>query len=130
MNSLSWLIYFAGALGSLSNYIFFLAISFIFGSGAAIGISALAMAESDLTYEGWRAFIRIPIRLIIIGFLLGFVICIIPSKETVYLIAGSEVGAQLIQSKQVSGVVDSSLELVKAKIDKELQNTINPSEKK
>lgn len=118
MNTLSWLIYFAGVVHSL------------------IAITALISIMCFAIWLGARfCFIMHHERMIIkedqerlpsgtyllIGFICLGIATFLPSKNTVMLIAASEIGERLVTSQQVVDVVDPSLDLLKTWIKKETE---------
>jgi len=117
MNTLSWLIYLGGASSSLG----FLSVLFAFVLFSFIIIYVLiffANQEDKIVLESIKIF---PVKtMFILALLASISSCLLPSKETVYMIAASEIGQKVIESKNINGIVDSSLELVKQRINEEL----------
>jgi hypothetical protein len=116
MNSLSWLIYFAGLVHSL---IFITVIvSFVCFTIWIIARCAFIMHhERMITKEDQE---QLPSgNYLIVGFICAGIASILPSKNTVMLIAASELGQRLVTSQQVVDVVDPSIELLKTWIKKE-----------
>lgn len=97
MNQLSWLLYFADVAGSLNFILSVITIvSFIV---VAICLVAVPMSEGHVLDDDNRPKWLHIIRMFAIFWFLSFIVgAIIPSKETVYAIAASEVGEQVITS--------------------------------
>lgn len=97
MNGLSWLIYLADVAGS---------VGFAFTVATVIGIVVVAIcliavpisegeAIADENRPKWLSVLKTFSAIAIVGFFLGG---ITPSKETVYAIAASEMGEQVVTS--------------------------------
>jgi len=124
MNNLSYLIYLAGVINNIGNTV-----------GGISTIATLAAIVSSIAYvlsvifAGDRTAdvatplaaktmkISIPLAVVV-----SFLFAIIPNRQTVMLIATSEVGDQLIANEKVNGVIDPSIELLKAWIAKTTQD--------
>lgn len=118
MNSLSWLIYFAGLVHSL---IFITVIVSIvcFAIWTIVRISFIMHHERMITEEDQE---RLPSgNFLIVGFICAGIASFLPSKNTVMLIAASELGQRLVTNQQVVDVVDPSIELLKTWIKKETE---------
>lgn len=103
MNQLSWLLYFADLFGGLGQALFILVI--LSAIIIVIGLFASMVTEG----EAWPwVSKRLP------PFVVTFVLCLLlssalPSKETVYAIAASEMGEEVLNSPVV-GKVGKALE--------------------
>lgn len=116
MNSLSWLIYFAGLVHSL---IFITVVVSIvcFSIWTMVRLFFILDHERMITKEDQE---QLPSgNYLIVGFICAGIASFLPSKNTVMLIAASEVGQRLVTSQQVVDVVDPSIELLKMWIKKE-----------
>lgn len=104
MNSLSWMIYLAGVSGGLVTI-----------TGLASGISGLgfvfaetigraAVGAGDATETGRASFSRT----CLIALLPSAILCaLIPTKDTVYAIAASEMGEQALNTKTGGKAVEA-----------------------
>lgn len=118
MNSLSWLIYFAGLVHSL---IFItIAVSIVcFTIWTIARLAFILHHEQMITKEDQE---RLPSgNYLIVGFICAGIASFLPSKNTVMLIAASELGQRLVTNQQVVDVVDPSIELLKTWIKKETE---------
>jgi len=106
MNTLSQLIYFAGVSENLGGLLGFLAFITVFASGVLIIVSF--HVKEDIRWADNEDKIRILseskryMSLGVASIVLFFVLCIsaalMPSKETVYAIAASEMGEELLNT--------------------------------
>lgn len=108
MNSLSWMIYAAGALGSLSVTLGILGVmSIVFGGVAAL-IGTIATSKPDMAkaimMKWW-----IPAGLLISSALL-------PSSTTVYMMAASEAGETIVTSPEAKEVFEDLKTIIKSKL--------------
>lgn len=109
MNSLSWLIYLSEICGSLSN---------VFTGIAVVGfvlIGIIWFGHAVIAERSWPA----GKYLLIIPMLAMFMAAVIPSKNTVMLIAASQYGEKVLESKAVKELTDPALDLVKNWIETE-----------
>jgi hypothetical protein len=141
MNGLSWLIYLAGATGSLST--FFTIVCVIAGIlTAVLSIVALVSLEktnargvekSELVLkeqeEVHRSARKWAMRFGLLFFLFGVLNSILPDRRTVLLIAASEIGERTLKSDQMAAVgnrlanvVDPGLDLLNTWISKQTQD--------
>lgn len=118
MNTLSWLIYFAGLVHSLTFIASLISIVCFFIWTIA-RFAFIMHHERMITKEDQE---RLPSsNYLIVGFILVGIATVLPSKNTVLLIAASELGQRLVTSEQVADVVDPSLDLLKTWIKKETE---------
>lgn len=84
MNSLSWLIYFADIVSNLQG---------VLAAVSVVLVVAMLPATEGFskTFKGLKLYVTIAI-------LLGAIATILPSKNTVYAIAASELGEQVLVS--------------------------------
>lgn len=124
MNNLSWLIYFAGVSGSLGNFLTFVMVVFGVLAAASIivwlvmhdetdayrrplGEQALASCREMRSKSGRYAW-----GLIGLFLLVGTMAMMMPGRQTVLLIAASEMGEQVLNHPRVQTVVDPGIELL------------------
>lgn len=143
MNSLSWFLYCIELVGGLQNVFAWTAV-LIALSFAARTIHACIAAESadnrTTGYDGEdlkaRQAVWAKVRLLGTRHLICFLLCIlaynvIPSRQTLLLIAGSELGDRIVRSNTVQSVVDPGMDLVKLWIKQETDRlTPKPKESK
>ena len=115
MNSLSWLIYFAGLVHSLGLVALLVSVvCFAIWVGARL---YFILDNGMITKEDQE---KLPSgTYLLVGFLCASIVTFLPSKNTVMLIAASELGQKLVTSQQVVDVVDPSIDLLKTWIKKE-----------
>lgn len=136
MNQLSWLLYFAGTLPSLSSALIFVAVvASIIGLGCWVG-SVLCLAfeqdairrkkESDAAeFLAWKTLWTPWRKLLPIGLVFFLLGQMMPPKETFYAIAASEVGEQVIKSESVRGIADDGTKALQQWIKRQIEP--NPS---
>jgi hypothetical protein len=134
MNSLSWLIYIANVSVSLGGFFTFLAV--VCGFAAVVVIIIITVCVLDTDYYGRslpndqlakRDIIHKGLKKTAIitatgMFLFGTFSTLMPDRETILLIAASEIGEKVVQTEQVKGVFDPSVELLKTWISQQTQS--------
>ncbi len=118
MNSLSWLLYLADIIPGIGVFLkataFVSIILLIVGMGVCAGMAA----DGDLPPGSWKypaKFLWVPITML-------FVAAFAPSTQTIYMIAASEMGEEVVQSPEVA----DTMRRVKALIDKKLSDMEAP----
>jgi len=110
MNDLSWLLYLGDVSGSISHFFgFFGFVLFIVGGIATFG-AFIALADdslSDTSINSVKSAKNFGIFAVIFGFFLMVAATLLPSKETVYLIAASEAGEEVVTSKTGQKAIDA-----------------------
>lgn len=96
MNTLSWLIYSAEAIDSLGT---FLAICTVLGC-IALALISLISLKYDEEYQQLMEVSRNSRNWLILFVFLGVFVSFLPSKETVYMIAASEIGEEAIGTEE------------------------------
>lgn len=130
MNSLSWFIYLihvADTVRDTALFFIFLPIIAIIGTAATIGIhNDTTFKDNDLwewtTWNKWVkrwAFVVIPIGVAIY--------VVLPSRQTMLLIAGSEIGERIVQSEGVRSITDPSITLLRTWIETETARLLEES---
>ena len=104
MNTLSWFIYWADVLPSLAKGI---AILFLLGFLISVFINAYQLMERNCTKYIWMPF------LCAFMFLLS---SFIPSQNTLYAIAASEMGEDVYKSEQGQKIVKQLSDWVEAQL--------------
>lgn len=111
MNNLSWFLYFAEiipGLGALAGVVAFL-IALLGGVGFAFWTVLWLDKEAPRPYYGWYFLSLILFCIVSIA---------IPSKETIYLIAGSEIGEYAVQTPEAQEIMNDIHEVIKAQLQK------------
>jgi hypothetical protein len=120
MNSLSWLLYFAGVVGGLSTLFALLAFA-----GIVIGTFACAIVAGHTEQTPPKKLLAIPI----IGLVFAVLACLIPNEKTIMYIAASEYGEKVMNSKEVQDLKNPAMDLLKQWMKKESEK-LNKSESK
>jgi hypothetical protein len=140
MNSLSWLIYFIGMVESIGYFALWLAIPGTLGlcavliiwmvlNGCQIGSTPMNERDAkqyEIAWHWWSVGKNIALVVWLIGWMM---IIFIPSRQSLILIAGSEIGQQMVQSKAVQDVVNPGMDLLKTWITTEttkLKESVSP----
>ena len=123
MNNLSWLIYLANTIENMAG--FFYSSSIILFFVATILFVAILVSFDGDTFDVDRAKeFRVKTQKIVIwaivgGIVFSFIVGFLPSRQTVLLIAASEVGERVINSEKLArvgdrmtAVIDPSIELL------------------
>lgn len=131
MNNLSILIYLSGVTGTLASFLTFVTVVFGLLGVVSLLIWLVSHDETD-TYnrrlEGealagrretrkssWKWFWRFCGLFVFVGSLASF----IPSRQTVLLIAASEMGERVLNHERVNQVIDPGIDLLKTWMEKE-----------
>lgn len=119
MNSLSWFLYLADVIGNVQGVFVILTFSLIVlsvisGLAALIGDDRYNKTEKEIGHylrHCWK-----------FALVAGTLAALLPSKETIYLIAGSEAGEAVVASEagqeilnDIRGVIKGQLEALKPK---------------
>lgn len=109
MNSVSWFIYIADVLGNIS------AIALMCAAACAVFcvvcLTGQAATDGGLSKDCpnmWRYWWRCAAGCV----LLSIFASLIPSKNTMYAIAASQMGERVIESEQVRGIADDATKAV------------------
>ena len=116
MNDLSWMLYLASVADTAAGFLTFLAV--ISGVGTLISMVGSWVAKENNredVADGMRKWFR---RLLPSWLAISLLAIIAPNRETMMLIAASEMGQRLVQSQQVQGIADPSLELLRTWIQR------------
>lgn len=135
MNSLSWMIYGVGVVGSLWTTLCIFAIIIPTIYIAMYTVSALNTSDAyrEEDKDRWRKIRdgfapRIRQSLIASAVLL-LVMTALPSRQTMLLVAGSEIGQRVITSEQVQSVTEPGLELLRTWMREETTRLKGKSER-
>ena len=139
MNSLSWLIYLAGVTDGVGGFLTFITVVIMIAT-VIFGIVTLALLnETDACRRSnppeWTAnrrvvrknMLGVATKLLACGILIGLLSAIVPSRQTVLLIAASEIGERVVNSEKMArvgdrmtAVIDPSIDLLNTYIKKEV----------
>jgi hypothetical protein len=117
MNSLSWMIYAAEALGNLSMSAGIMALVSALGIGAVMFVGLIAASvdnPSGVVYihKAMRKW-WVPATLLLIS-------AVLPSSNTIYMIAASEAGETIVKSQEAKEVFDDLKTVIKSKLKEQL----------
>jgi hypothetical protein len=122
MNGLSWLLYIGGVAGSLGSFFSFLAVIFFFLGAVTLIMSLINPGKSsdELSAEtiAWAKKARYFFLGLLIVF--GSLASIMPSKETVYAVAASEMGEKVIKDPHVMQTTGKAFKALDSWLDKQV----------
>lgn len=129
MNSLTWTIYLIDLMDKFgtATLVFVCATGFLFLFSS--GICAMMYSDDELSPETSEVYWKIFRRFVPIWFLAVGLLVIVPSKQTMILMAASQVGEKIINTETVSGIAKDSIDLLSSYVKKELK-AIKQDEKK
>lgn len=115
MNNLSWFLYFADTLPRIGSLAFFIAV--IFGLLSIVYAMASWFAEDG--DKDARDFVTIPLaKHSLLVFVLACAIAVFtPSKETIYLVAGSEAGEFVVNTPEAKAILSDIQEVIQLQIE-------------
>ncbi len=118
MNNLSWFIYLTQATDSIRDGIIMLwwMTVVVFIAWAIAGSFSAIEDDEKTMLTAWRAAFKQAILPMAVAV---FVVAVIPSRQTMLLIAGSEMGERAINSSAVQDVVNPGVDLLKTWIKEE-----------
>jgi hypothetical protein len=115
MNSLSWFLYLADTLPNIGGFAIFIAI--LFGFVSTLYVVAKGLANSG--DNDAKAFVSVPV----VGYsplifvLAVFVAILIPSKDTIYLIAGSEAGQFVVETPEAQEILNDVKDIIRLQLE-------------
>lgn len=131
MNNLSILIYLSGVTGTLAGFLTLVTVIFGFLSALSLLIWLICHDETDkyshplqgedlahrreIRKNSWKWFWRFCGLFVFVGALTSFV----PNRQTVLLIAASEMGERVLNHERVNQVIDPGIDLLKTWMEKE-----------
>jgi hypothetical protein len=132
MNGLSWLIYLAKIVGSLNGFLCFITAILCFSTVVSVFVALVFLDETSgyRRLEGddlvrcrkiQQSARKIATKFAIFAILSGITLAVIPDRQTVLLIAASEIGEKVVTSERVQGVIDPSVELLKTWITQQTE---------
>ena len=120
MNGLSWLIYLAEVVdtfGKMLGTSLFISIFALMAASAAVVIGHVE--EESAVASAGKKLAKWTIGALFVG---SIFFVITPSRQTVLLIAASEIGERVMTSDRVQGVIDPSVELLQTWIRQQTQS--------
>jgi hypothetical protein len=112
------LIYLSDIVSKLDSGLF----TILLYSGLFLIAYFIIMFVNLSTNDEFRTRVKWTRKYIFIWFFLLIFDCAIPSSTTILLIAGSQVGEQIITSQKVVGLVDPTFQLIEKKLNIGLMN--------
>jgi hypothetical protein len=131
MNNLTLAIYLAGVVDGVRDMIVLLAV-FMVIVFVALVIWSVAIGcnphDEDVpnSFHWYRKTIY---ALVATFFLWSALDILVPTRQTLILMAGSEMGEKLVKSEAVGSVVNPGLELIRTWIQKETKDLVDPPKK-
>jgi hypothetical protein len=101
MNDLSWFLYLAGVFGNLGQLLSILFVAGMIGAGFALVISGILRSlsycdEDDIKRS--HIFFGSALKIFLVAIISGVLCSVIPSRDTMYAIAASEMGEEALKS--------------------------------
>ena len=117
MNPLSWLLYLADISETINHCFSFLLmlITVVTAICLIFGFINLDMAWDDEDRDKAKRVMNLPLKFILPASIMIFIMIVVPSKQTIYLIAASEMGEEAIKSdlgKKVLTYLEQELDKV------------------
>jgi hypothetical protein len=111
MNNLSWLLYFAEVAGKLGSIAGLITLLMAVGLAGVIFWYAMSLDE-DLRVP------KPPVKSYLTVFVITLLISIVtPTKETIYLIAGSEAGEAVVTSESGQEILNDIRQVIKYQLE-------------
>lgn len=125
MNTLSWLLYAADAAGSLKAVLgafsIMSAVAIVLAFGAAVISGAIGEMEDDDDTRRFSRSMRDVIKSVLPFIVISTAIwAALPSSQTIYVIAASEVGEQIIASPDAAEMMGDVKAIIKKRLKEEL----------
>lgn len=123
MNSVSWFLYLADVVSNVSVVallvaLFFVAFCVLVLVGQLFSEGEFSKDMPNIWKYWWRCLSG--------AIFFGIVACLFPSKNTIYAIAASQVGEQIVKNEQVKGIADDASKALQQWIRRQIE----PEEKK
>lgn len=132
MNSLSWLIYFAGVVNSFSNVLLMVSVFMAIATcifWVARGVTAGNLKEYDYPtsdrpegtpdYKGWVSIAKITKQrwLYFTMVFIWIAVTLIPTEKTLYIIAASEAGEMIVTTPEAKELFDGVHKVIKQNLE-------------
>ena len=133
MNMVSWFVYIADVIGNITLLLQWAtslcAITFVVtlcvkGINSEEPLSSLSFrdAQAQARWDNFhKTANKILKRTLVIVIVCASLVAVIPSKQTMYVIAASEVTERVITSEAVQSVVDPTLTLIRSYLDEQIK---------
>jgi len=112
MNSLTWIVYLAQVLPNSAT--FSLTIAFI--TGIITGIYLLIKAINRNNFEE-KPVTKMPFIVLIVCFIIGFLSQLVPSKNTIYLMAGSEAAEAVAATEEGKQIIADVKQIIRKQLE-------------
>lgn len=116
MNTLSWMIYAADALGNVKGLLMAIGIISLAVGLIAMMVLAIGGADGDVEPGSWKK----PLRFSWIPIASGLFAAVLPSSTTVYMIAASEAGEAIVTSQDGKEMLSDVQSLIRKKLKEAL----------
>lgn len=118
MNSLSWFIYLTQVVDNLGGAA--IAIIVFGGMLGLFGLILGPMAQEMMDNPPSPGTVRVIVRSYIITMIFAVLVAVfMPSRQTMLMIAGSEMGERLVKSEGVNSIVNPGMDLIRKWIKQE-----------
>lgn len=108
MNSLSWLLYLGDVLPTVGGVL----------SGAGFGAGLLAMfLLLPISIEGLESYMKPVVAFTVVGFTVGMVGLFVPSRQTILMIAASEMGEAVVKTPEAQEVFGDLKVILKKQLE-------------
>lgn len=130
MNSLSWFVYLAEVIPSIGNLLGFVSVAALIIGAILLIIFLIALGESHIRRDKVlvKGLTTGLICLFVFSFFFGILGILIPSKDTIYMIAGSEAGEMVVTSETGQEMISDIHEVIKHQLDRLKGDEDNGSE--
>lgn len=117
MNGLSWFLYLADTLPKIGEGALLLGVLICMIGGLFLGFWTVEFANEEIeTPPPWRLYI-------IIVTILFFAAVLIPSRETIYLIAGSQAGEYVVNTPEAQEILNDIHAVIRAQLSELTEKT-------
>lgn len=129
MNSLSWLIYIASIVEKITSFIggISFVLFFALGTGVLISLLVRVCEENERDRQAAAKVFKTSLIWLCLPFFLSIVFVLIPSQNTVYMIAASEMGETVITNPQSQEIFNDLKDIINLQLDS-LKSDLTKSE--
>ena len=115
MNNLSWFVQFADILPNVAGFSIFLTLTF----GVLTVIYIVVKGFANVGDEDAKAFVDIPIikNATFLFAITSFLVIFTPSKEAIYMIAGSEAGEYVASTPEAKAILGDIREVIQLQLE-------------
>lgn len=118
MNSLSWFLYLIDVVSNVKT----MAVGFLVAAGFAwVGLNISVPVTEGEVLE-WGDFKKWWTRGVVIIAVCGALVSVLPSKNTMYAIAASEVGERVVKSETVQGITTDATKALHQWIKRQIES--------